>query len=87
MKLPIDSLAFDFQVIPDDDQNFDLTKAPDQGCYIYGCFLEGCRFDQDTVTLADSEPKVLFTKMPHIWLIPTIQKNIVKRHVSIIQLI
>jgi dynein heavy chain len=83
MKIPIDTLAYDFKIIIDGDKNYDLKKAPDIGCYIYGCFLEGCRFDQETATLADSEPKILFTKMPYIWLIPMIQKDIVKGHVSL----
>jgi len=46
-KLPIDSLDFDFEVIPDDSDAYDTSKKPESGCYIYGLFLEGCRFDQD----------------------------------------
>jgi len=45
MKLPIDTLDYDFKIITDGNEDFDLTKAPEQGCYVYGLYLEGCRFD------------------------------------------
>lgn len=37
---------------------------------MYGLFLEGCRWDPDGAVLEESHPKVLFVKMPHIWLKP-----------------
>ena len=36
----------------------EVRKGPDEGIYIYGLFLEGCRWDKAGNRLADSEPKV-----------------------------
>lgn len=47
-----------------------MTKPPDDGCFIYGLFLEGCRWDADAGFLAESFPKQLFTSMPMMWLRP-----------------
>jgi len=35
----------------------ELTSPPDDGVYIYGIFLEGCRWDYQANLLADSRPK------------------------------
>eukprot|EP01017_Pseudomicrothorax_dubius_P027766 TRINITY_DN3239_c0_g6_i2.p1 TRINITY_DN3239_c0_g6~~TRINITY_DN3239_c0_g6_i2.p1 ORF type:complete len:389 (+),score=87.81 TRINITY_DN3239_c0_g6_i2:49-1167(+) len=75
-KIPIDKLTFDFQVIPRDSSEFNLAKPPEIGCYVYGLFLEGARWDDDNLCLAESQPKILYTKMPHIWLIPKEQDQI-----------
>lgn len=48
----------------------DITeKAPD-GCQVQGCYLEGCRYDQEKGQLVDSMPRELYTKMPIVWLKP-----------------
>jgi len=47
-----------------------VTEAPEDGCYIYGLFLEGAKFDFDKMALADSDPRVLFTKGPMIYMKP-----------------
>jgi len=53
----------------------DLNKAPEDGCYIYGLFLDGASWDENSGCLADSEPKKLYSKMSHIWLIPSAEKK------------
>lgn len=35
-----------------------------------GLFLEGCRWGHEQHELIESEPKVLFTPMPTIWMLP-----------------
>ncbi len=35
-----------------------------------GLFLEGCRWGYDVHELVESEPKVLYTPMPIIWMVP-----------------
>merc|ERR1711988_2073839 len=37
----------------------EVRRAPDEGIYIYGLFLDGCRWDKAGNKLADSVPKVM----------------------------
>lgn len=48
----------------------DVKAKPESGCYLYGLYLEGCRWDYDAEQLADSEPKKLFVEMPMIHFLP-----------------
>jgi dynein heavy chain, axonemal len=41
------------------------------GCYIYGLYFDGATWDTKNQCIGESEPRVLFTKIPHIWLVPT----------------
>ncbi|MCO5564171.1 hypothetical protein L7F22_017828 [Adiantum nelumboides] len=66
-KVPIDMIDFDFQIIEDPD--ICLTK-PEIGVYIKGLFIEGARWDHSKSMLGESEPKVLYSPCPIIWLIP-----------------
>jgi len=76
--IAIDQVDWDYEVMQ--DATFDKsTEAPD-GAYIYGLYLEGCRWDQEQGCLEESEPKVLYTKMPYIWLKPTKRDEIVEKH-------
>lgn len=43
-KIAIDKLSFDFLVV-DTLKHTDITSKPDDGCYIYGLYLEGARWD------------------------------------------
>jgi dynein heavy chain len=67
-RIPIDELSFDFEVM--DHVAEDTKTPPADGCYIYGLFLEGARWDSKLKAVAPSLPKQLFTKMPVIWLKP-----------------
>jgi len=67
--IPIDEVDMDFEVFTSEN-GLDKDKAPADGAYIYGLFLEGCRWDPEVNKLAESLPKVLFSKMPYIWLKP-----------------
>ena len=37
-----------------------ITEKPDDGCYLYGMFLEGGKFDYDKMALGESENRVKF---------------------------
>lgn len=37
---------------------------------MYGMFLEGAKWNYDSMELDESDPKVLFAKLPYIFLIP-----------------
>jgi dynein heavy chain len=71
-KIPIDEIDFDFVVM---DAENDCVESPENGVYVRGLFLEGCRWDYNTHVLGESEPKVLYTSMPKIWMLPAEIKN------------
>lgn len=37
---------------------------------MYGMFLEGAKWNYDNMELDESDPKILFTNLPFIFLIP-----------------
>ena len=51
--------------------NEDLDLKPDDGAYVNGLFIEGCKWNKDTMKLDESDPKILFVKCPSIWLRPS----------------
>lgn len=67
--IPIDEIDMDFEVFHEGDGK-DKDKTPSDGAYIYGMYLEGSKWDYDINRLQESSPKVLFTKMPYIWVKP-----------------
>lgn len=66
-KIPIDHIDFDFVV---KDGEGDCDEPPPDGVYCRGLFLEGARWNYDTHVLDESEPKVLFSPMPVLWMVP-----------------
>ncbi|GLI65190.1 hypothetical protein VaNZ11_008652 [Volvox africanus] len=66
-RIPIDHIDFDFEVR---DQPGQVDEPPEDGVYCSGLFLEGCRWSADYHELVESEPKVLFTPMAPIWMVP-----------------
>lgn len=73
--IPIDEIDMDFEVFSGESA-LDKDKKPEDGAYIYGLFLEGCRWDSDINKLSESAPKTLFTQMPYIWLLPKKQADL-----------
>jgi dynein heavy chain len=67
-KFPIDTVTFSF--VYRDEQLEDLASKPEDGCYIYGLFLEAARWDRITKGLVDPKPKELFSAMPVIHMLP-----------------
>mgnify|MGYP000067473068 CR=1 FL=1 len=67
-QLPIDTLSFDFLV--QTTTPAEITEEPADGCYIYGLFLEGARYDAETKAVNDSLPKQLYTELPPLHLLP-----------------
>jgi len=64
-KIAIDEIVFDFKIYAE-DQN----EKPENGAYVNGLFIEGAKWDYDTMELGESDPKVLFVKCPTILLKP-----------------
>jgi len=54
--LPIDAISFDFKVV-DHLNHEDVKEKPEDGCYVYGLFLEGAIWDPTEHTLAEARPK------------------------------
>jgi len=69
--IPIDMLIFDFEVQVVES----FSKAPEDGCYIHGLFIEGAKWDAEESSVSESDPKVLLTSIPIIWLKPTENLN------------
>ncbi|XP_071452908.1 dynein axonemal heavy chain 1-like [Hetaerina americana] len=61
----IDTLTFSFQILNDKPK-----ERPDDGCCVYGMFLEGARWCKVDHLLRESHPKELYTDMPVVWLRP-----------------
>lgn len=74
-KYPIDTLAFDFLVLPKNSKEHDVTKFPKDGCYVHGLFLDGARWDEDLKCLNESYNKILYSPVPYMWFIPTNKKK------------
>ncbi|KAM8930485.1 dynein axonemal heavy chain 1 isoform 1-T1 [Pelodytes ibericus] len=66
--ISIDTISFEFKVL--NESVAELQQRPPEGCYIYGLYLEGARWDKPTLQLAESHPKELYTEMAVIWLVP-----------------
>lgn len=68
--IPIDVLGFSFKffnIVNVDD----IVTTSLNGVYIYGLFMEGCRFDNNYTGLDESQPGVIYTQVPVIEFIPT----------------
>lgn len=78
--IPIDTCDFDVEILKEHATLQDQPPSkPEDGCYINGLFLEGCRWDKKGQKLAESLPKVLFTPFPTIWLKPGKRADIPER--------
>ena len=72
-KIAIDRLNFSYNI--QDDRTFkDIKEKPEDGCYIYGMYLEGCKWDSHSHQLEESDPKKLFTDIPLILLLPQMDR-------------
>uniref|UniRef100_A0A8D8ZBX4 Dynein heavy chain 12, axonemal n=1 Tax=Cacopsylla melanoneura TaxID=428564 RepID=A0A8D8ZBX4_9HEMI len=67
MKIPIDHLTFDFTVLKIERSD----RAPQDGVYCYGVYLDGARWDRGRNKIAEQFPKILNDYMPIIWFVPT----------------
>jgi dynein heavy chain len=68
-KCEIDLLTFEFKIM--DDTTWDKVQdKPEDGCYVYGMFLEGARWNYETHLLDNSLNRELYTDVPLIHMIP-----------------
>lgn len=75
-SIPIDLLVFDYDVQATET----MDKAPDDGVYVYGLFLEGARWDRAKEYLQEPQSRVLHDAMPLIWLKPIKKLDLKPKH-------
>jgi dynein heavy chain len=81
-KVPIDEVIWNFYVQPKkslqgcmDDTYNNVYSVPEIGCYVFGMYMEGARWDDDRGCIHESLPKVLFDIFPVILMIPVTKSN------------
>jgi len=85
-KVEIDTLVFDFQFMEEDPTDYDneiyrndntpKLVHPEDGAFVSGLYLEGARWDYDNKILNESISKILFSKVPIVWLNPIRQSKL-----------
>ncbi|XP_077172642.1 dynein axonemal heavy chain 3 [Paroedura picta] len=65
--IPIDHIGFEFEMTR---QEHSMGTVPADGAYVKGLFLEGARWDRETMKIGESLPKILYDSLPIIWLKP-----------------
>ncbi|KAL0223335.1 hypothetical protein P9112_002725 [Eukaryota sp. TZLM1-RC] len=68
----MDRISFSYNVIETSPK--EITERPEDGCYIYGMYLEGAAWSFEENSLVESSPKELFTKFPVIHLLPVVNR-------------
>jgi len=48
----------------------EIKEKPKSGCYIYGIYLEGAKWDNSTKMIGDPMPKELYSDLPIMHLVP-----------------
>ena len=71
-SVAINALDFSFAIanVGQNSVPLEELRAPRDGVYIYGLWMEGARFDQDTMALNESHPGEMFSEMPMIHFLP-----------------
>lgn len=54
----------------------DIKAKPEDGCYVHGMYLEGCKWDYELHALGESDPKKLFVELPLLHLLPIIDREV-----------
>ncbi|KAF9412146.1 hypothetical protein HW555_009276, partial [Spodoptera exigua] len=71
-KIPIDQVHFEFTIT---SMESDTHEEPDYGVYCKGLYLEGARWNRETMKMDESYPKILFDTIPIIWFKPALIAN------------
>jgi dynein heavy chain len=69
-KVPIDVLDFSYDFL-DFSEASKITHSSEEGAYIYGLYMEGCRFDYKQMRLEESKPGEMYVDAPVINFMPT----------------
>ncbi|XP_068632055.1 dynein axonemal heavy chain 3 [Battus philenor] len=71
-RIPIDNVHFEFTIT---DMETECEEEPTFGVYCKGLFLEGARWNRQTMQMDESFPKILFDTIPIIWFQPALIQN------------
>jgi dynein heavy chain len=71
--IAVDKLAYGF-TFKDNLSHTEITAKPEAGCYAWGLYLEGCRWDYEAHMLAESTPKKLFVELPLLHFNPVAER-------------
>ena len=72
LHIAIDTLRIGCQITSFESHTVDSLSPPVSGAFIYGLYMEGGRFDRNSMSVADAVPGVLFNPLPCIWLTPVL---------------
>jgi len=59
-----------------EDSKYDIKIPPENGCYVYGLYLEGANWNEEDLKLEEQKPKVLFSNMSNIYFLPMTDKEL-----------
>ncbi|CEL99773.1 unnamed protein product [Vitrella brassicaformis CCMP3155] len=68
-QVPIDILSFEFIAQQFQDAQ-EIEEPPEEGCYIYGMFFDGARWDFDKMVIEDQLPGVMYEPAPIVHFQP-----------------
>ena len=80
-KWALDDVVMTSQVTHPPKDVEQLKDGMSEGVYVYGLFLEGCRWDGKQNKLVDSDPKKLYTPLPVLEVTGVLQKDKVTKGV------
>lgn len=63
--IPIDLLNFEY-IVKDNIQPEEVTEKPKDGCYIYGIYLEGAKWDYKKHIINEPKAKELYSSLPMV---------------------
>jgi dynein heavy chain len=69
--IAIDKINYKFSILDNLKEPSEISHKPEYGCFVYGLFLEGCKWGYQDHILSESNPKELFSPLPIMHLLPT----------------
>jgi dynein heavy chain len=77
----MDTLCYDFEVMPPELTVEAVEDPPEFGCFIYGLYLDGARYNSELHALDEQEPKILFYSVPMMKLMPVKIEEKEQKHI------